>query len=100
MTEDRMRTLIPTEFRAAALEGKGKVRNVSEGGLFVGTSAIPEEGDTVDLELNTPGGLPIKLTGLVWWTTSHDEEAGSQSGFGLRLLDPGDRYLALLASLG
>ena len=95
----RMRTLIPTEFRANALTGKGKVRNVSEGGLFVGTSVIPEEGETVELKLNTPGTPPIEVTGFVWWTTSELDEPNAASGFGLRLLDPDERYLRLLESL-
>jgi Tfp pilus assembly protein PilZ len=99
MTHPRTRTLIPTEFRASALAGVGKVKNVSEGGLFVGTSVIPEEGETVELKLNTPGSPPIEVTGFVWWTTSDSDETNATSGFGLRLLDPDERYLRLLESL-
>ena len=44
MTDERVRTKIPAEFSAGHVSGKGEVRNVSAGGLFVGTLAIPEEG--------------------------------------------------------
>ena len=99
MTRPRMRTQIPTEFRTASLSGKGKVRNVSDGGLFVGTSAIPDAGDSVELRLSAPGEPPIEVTGLVWWTTSHLEAPNAHSGFGLRLLGESEPYLRLLESL-
>lgn len=99
MTEPRTRTAIPTEFRATSLSGTGNVRNVSDGGLFVGTSAIPDEGDSVELKLSAPGEPPIEVTGLVWWTTSHLDVPDAKSGFGLRLLDQTEPYLRLLESL-
>jgi hypothetical protein len=99
MTQPRMRTVIPTEFRATSLSGKGEVRNVSDGGLFVGTSAIPKEGDCVELKLSAPGKPPIEVTGLVWWTTSDLEAPNARSGFGLRLLEQSDQYLRLVESL-
>jgi Tfp pilus assembly protein PilZ len=99
MTQPRMRTVIPTEFHASSLSGRGKVRNVSDGGLFVGTSAIPQEGDTVELKLSAPGKPPIEVTGLVWWTTSNLEAPNARSGFGLRLLDQNEQYLRLVKSL-
>jgi len=99
MTEPRKRTVIPTEFRATGLSGKGNVRNVSDGGLFVRTSAIPDAGDCVELKLNAPGKPPIEVTGLVWWTTSQLEAPNGRSGFGLRLLGQSESYLRLLESL-
>jgi hypothetical protein len=99
MTEPRTRTLIPTEFRAPGLSGKGNVRNVSDGGLFVGTSAIPDEGECVELKINAPGEPLIEVTGLVWWTTSQLEVPNARSGFGLRLLAQSEPYLRLLESL-
>ena len=94
-----MPTAIPTEFRASSLTGRGKVKNVSDGGLFVGTSAIPDEGDTVELTLSAPGETPIEITGLVWWTTSDLEAPNARSGFGLRLLEHSEQYLRLVESL-
>ena len=99
MTEPRTRTAIPTEFRATSLSGTGKVRNVSDGGLFVCTSAIPDEGDSVELKLSAPGEPPVEVTGLVWWTTSHLDAPDARSGFGLRLLAQSEPYLRLLESL-
>ena len=99
MTQPRMPTAIPTEFRAAGLTGRGKVKNVSDGGLFVGTSAIPDEGDTIELTLSAPGETPIEITGLVWWTTSDLEAPNARSGFGLRLLEHSEQYLRLVESL-
>ena len=94
-----MRTVIPTEFRATSLSGKGNVTNVSDGGLFVGTSAIPDEGDSIELKLSAPGEPPIEITGLVWWTTSDLDSPNARSGFGLRLLEQSEQYLRLVESL-
>ena len=99
MAETRLRTLIPTEFRAESLSGAGKVRNVSARGLFVGTRAIPEEGETVELELAEPGWPRISLTGLVWWTAREPGDRNARCGFGLRIVDDNDAYLRLVASL-
>jgi hypothetical protein len=99
MTQPRLRTVIPAEFRATSLSGKGEVRNVSDWGLFVGTSAIPDEGDSVELKLAAPGKPPIEVTGLVWWTTSNLETPNARSGFGLRLLDENEQYLRWVKSL-
>ena len=43
MKDKRRATQIPAEFRAGRIRGRGEVRNVSPGGLFVGTRAVPEE---------------------------------------------------------
>jgi hypothetical protein len=77
----------------------GKVRNLSERGLFVGTGAIPEAGETVEIELAEPGWPRISLTGLVWWTARHPSDRNAHCGFGLRLVDDNDAYLRLVASL-
>ena len=55
MESERVQTRIPAEFRCGCLSGRGEVRNLSEGGLFVGTLAIPEEGSAVELTLSAPG---------------------------------------------
>ena len=99
MTQPRTPTAIPIEFRATSLTGTGQVKNVSEGGLFVGTSAIPNAGDMVELTLSAPGEMPIEIIGLVWWTTSDLEAPDAQSGFGLRLLEHSERYLRLVERL-
>ncbi len=99
MAEARVQTRFPMSFRAESLNGAGKVRNVSEGGLFVITSAIPEEGESIALTLKAPGRLPIRVTGFVWWTTKDRTQPQRRPGFGLRLLDENERYLQLVATL-
>ena len=79
MAERRIRSLIPTQFRTRSLSGVGKVRNLSERGLF--------------------GWPRISLTGLVWWTARHPSDRNAHCGFGLRLVDDNDAYLRLVASL-
>ncbi len=97
MVDTRVRTLIKSEFRARSFAGKGKVRNVSEGGLFVNTLAIPEVGESIALKLTEPGKPPIQVKGFVWWATN--ENRSPQSGFGLRLLEPSTQYLRLVERL-
>ena len=86
MASERIRTSIQTEFRAGTVRGQGKIRNVSDGGMFVGTASLPEEGEMVDLAFRTPKGHPVQVSGFVWWTTRGDP-MGRRPGFGLRVLD-------------
>jgi Tfp pilus assembly protein PilZ len=73
---------------------------MSEGGLFVGTASVPEEGENVDLSFRAPGGDEVSLSGLVWWTTNDGNGKGHRTpGFGLRLLDDSDDFRSLLARL-
>lgn len=96
---ERIRTSLETEFRSGTLRGSGRVENVGEGGLFVGTNTIPDEGDAVELSLRTPRGLEIELSGMVWWTRRSRGSQGA-SGFGLRILDEdGQELRSLLDSL-
>jgi len=100
MTIARIRTCIETEFEAGGRRARGKIKNMSEGGLFVGTTSVPEEGETVDLSFKERGGNEIKLSGLVWWTTNDGNGNGRRTpGFGLRLLDEIDDVRDLLAKL-
>ncbi len=99
MADTRFRTFIPSRFRAGELAGKGKVRNVSQGGLFVLTRAIPEVGESISLRLREPGRPAIEVRGLVWWTTRQCENPSARSGFGLRLLESNAHYRRLVQSL-
>jgi len=96
----RIRTCIETEFEVRGHRAQGKIKNMSEGGLFVGTASIPEEGESVDLTFRAPGGREVRLSGLVWWTTKGGDGKGHRTpGFGLRLLDDSDDFRSLLARL-
>jgi uncharacterized protein (TIGR02266 family) len=97
MTDQRVRTRIPAEFEADGLSGKGEVRNVSDGGLFVGTLAIPQEGSTVAIKMRAPGKADVEVSGLVWWTAEGGQ--ARRPGFGLRVLDDDEGYRRLVASV-
>lgn len=97
MANDRVRTKIPAEFETdGGLKGRGDVRNVSEGGLFVGTLAIPEEGASVVLRICARGKAEVAVSGLVWWTA---HPGTKRPGFGLRILDEYDDYQRMVESL-
>jgi hypothetical protein len=96
----RIRTCIETEFAVGGHRAQGKIKNMSEGGLFVGTTSIPEEGETVDLTFRAPGAKEVRLSGLVWWTTNGaDGKEHRTPGFGLWLLDDSDDFRSFLAEL-
>jgi len=99
MNDERRRTLIPAEFRAGSVRGRGKVRNVSRGGLFVRTRAIPEAGANARVRLVEPGKVPVEVVGLVWWTARPESPLDTKCGFGLRVLDGDDSYHRLVESI-
>ena len=92
MTGRRIRTAIQTEFEAGALQGRGTIRNVAEGGLFVGTTQVPHQGDLVSLSFRDPKGRELDVSGLVWWTTTDEPGLHRAPGFGIRLLDDSEDY--------
>ena len=96
--EHRFRTAIQTEFAAGGLRGTGKIRNVAEGGLFVGTEQLPDQGDTVRVSFRS-NGTSVDVEGLVWWTTEDSPGPHRARGFGMRLLYDSEEYERFLASL-
>jgi uncharacterized protein (TIGR02266 family) len=98
MESGRIRTSIETEFEIDGQRAQGRIKNMSEGGLFVGTASIPEAGENIDLNFRGPGGGVVSLSGLVWWTTN-DGGRHRAPGFGLRLLDDSEELQGLLANL-
>jgi Tfp pilus assembly protein PilZ len=99
MKQRRIRTAIQTEFEAGALRGRGTIRNVAEGGLFVGTTQVPHQGNVVSLSFRDYKGRGHDVSGLVWWTTA-DEPGGHRApGFGVRLLDDTEDYRRFLETL-
>lgn len=92
----RIPTCIEAHFQSGGRSGTGTIKNVSEGGLYVRATAIPEEGESLDLRFRLPGRGEVKLTGLVWWTRC--EGNGGRGGFGLRILDESRELRELLES--
>ena len=99
MTDRRIRTAIQAEFEAGALHGRGKIRNVADGGLFVGTAQVPNTGELVSLSFRDPRGRALDVHGLVWWTTSDEPGTHRAPGFGMRLLEHSDAYSRFIDSL-
>jgi hypothetical protein len=97
MTDDRVATQIPALWRAGSFRGRGQVQNVSEGGLFLETLSIPEEGEAVEVTLQAPGKAEVEVRGLVWWTAAPG--LASPCGFGLRVLYEDEGYQTLLHSV-
>jgi Tfp pilus assembly protein PilZ len=99
MARRRIRTVIQTEFEAGRLHGRGKIRNLAEGGLFVGTTQVPRQGDLVTLSFRDHKGRELGVSGLVWWTTADEPGSHRAPGFGIRLLEDSDDYHRFLDSL-
>jgi hypothetical protein len=100
MIERRIKTVFPAVFQTHGRGGKGEVRNVSNGGLFVRTALPPDEGSAVSIRLTPPGKVPVEVSGLVWWRTDATLVGTGRSGFGLRILNDDEAYHRLVASLG
>jgi hypothetical protein len=99
MNDERRTTQIPAEFRAGEIQGRGEVRNVSPGGLFVGTRVIPEEGASAKVRIVAPGKVPVEVMGLVWWVVRSEVPWDGRSGFGLRVLDEDEGYRRFVDSI-
>jgi len=88
----RISTVLMTKFKACGKLAEGKIRNLSLGGLFVGTSSIPPMGETVKLRFRMPDGETVDVAGMVWWNTKECAGRHRMPGFGLRLIDSGSDY--------
>jgi uncharacterized protein (TIGR02266 family) len=93
MEGKRVSTVLMARFAACGKLAEGKIRNLSLGGLFVGTSSIPPEGESVRVRFRLPnGGAEVDVAGMVWWTTRSSGGRHRVPGFGLRLIDADPTY--------
>jgi uncharacterized protein (TIGR02266 family) len=99
MEDKRISTVLPARFRARGRTCMGKIRNVSQGGLFVGTQAIPPQGESVRVRFRLPDGGTADVSGLVWWSTAQGEGHHRVSGFGLRLIQSNRAYRKALTRM-
>ena len=91
--KNRARTSIPVEFQVGAQKASGKIKNVGPDGLFVGSRAIPDQGEPVSLQVSFPDQAPIEVMGIVWWTTQDQPDRQFKvPGFGLRLIEENEAY--------
>ena len=78
----------------------GVVINVSQGGIFVQTSAAPRRGASVALELNPPGDeAAIPLQAEVVWRRMVPQQlrATAQGGVGMKIVRADENYYGALA---
>jgi hypothetical protein len=92
----RARTSFQAEFSAGDVQGKGKIKNVGEGGLFVETDELPPQGEFARIRFNAPTG-PLVVSGMIWWTTGSRRQGGH--GFGVRLLEANAEYDSMVSGL-
>jgi uncharacterized protein (TIGR02266 family) len=92
MEGKRVSTVLVAKFKACGKLADGKIRNLSLGGLFVGTRSIPPTGETVRVRFRMPDGHLVDVSGMVWWTTRQSDGPHRVPGFGLRLMDRHPRY--------
>ena len=72
-------------------EGRGLIRDVSHGGLFVRSAELLPPGTPVAAAVTTPAGCRAVLEGEVCWNTAH-VRSRLEPGFGLRLTKKSDEY--------
>jgi Tfp pilus assembly protein PilZ len=78
----------------------GVVLNLSQGGLFVQTSAAPGRGASVALELNPPGAeATIPLQAEVVWRRVVPQQlrASAQGGMGMKIVCADENYYGALS---
>jgi hypothetical protein len=98
----RIRTpdTIPALYRVGTARGGGSIRDLSPGGLFVLSPMLPSEGEPIAVAFRAPDGRGIAVRGIVRWNTATEGARGARrAGFGVELIDAGDDYHALVATL-
>ena len=68
-------------FRAGAREGRGVVRDVSLGGLFVNSALLLPTGTQIRANLTTASGWSFQVHGVVRWNTNVTTCEREESGF-------------------
>ena len=96
----RIAKRIPCSVGIGEQRHNGLVLNVSQGGLFVQTSAVMPAGEAVVLKLTPPEGADaIPVQARVVWKRSvpHELRTSAQGGIGLRIEQADERYFQHLA---
>ena len=83
---------VPISFESGDLRGKGHVKNVSKGGLFVRADALPEPGSEVRVLFHTQQGRKVEIHGIVVWSTAELEQPDARPGFGLRFEGASEQF--------
>ncbi len=87
-------TRVPASFEAGTLRGKGHVKNVSKGGLFLRSETLPPSGSQVRVLFHSGEGRKVEVNGIVAWSTNDlPGETDARPGFGIRFHELSDEYL-------
>ncbi len=87
-------TRVPASFESATTRGKGHVKNVSKGGLFLRSETLPPSGSEIRVLFHSREGRKVEVNGIVAWTTNDlPKEADARPGFGIRFHELSDEYL-------
>lgn len=79
-------------FKAGNARGRGVVRDISVGGLFVRSSLLPPDGESIRVHLITGSGFSFDVQGVVVWNTRDARHHPETSGFGVRLTSHSDAF--------
>ena len=96
-SRERGVSLESIQFESASASGTGRLVNAGTTGAFIGTDALPSEGQYVVLALGGAGSRPLEVEGRVRW--SGDRLSDGVRGFGVEVSDPPQEYLDLVESL-
>jgi hypothetical protein len=86
----RKTCFLPVRFGNERTRRKGTTVNLSREGMFIGTPAPLEAGESIRLHLSA-GDQMVPLRGIVIWNRRR-QEAGRPLGMGVRLVDPAPAY--------
>ncbi len=86
-------TRVPASFESGELRGKGHVKNVSKGGLFLRTDALPEAGSEVRVLFHTQLARKVEIRGIVVWSTAELDQPDARPGFGVRFEGASEQFL-------
>lgn len=95
----RISKRMPCAVRVDGRRYSGVVLNVSQGGLFIQTSAAPGRGEPVELELSAPeSSRSIPVVGKVVWkrVVPHQLRSMARGGVGVRIDRADESYYVLL----
>jgi uncharacterized protein (TIGR02266 family) len=84
---DRIPYSVRVEFRTASSFLVAYSVNLSRGGLFLESDQDLPAGSAIEVVIDVPGAIPIKLTGVVAWQRTEDSAEGPR-GLGIELVDP------------
>ena len=100
--EPRFRHRIPCSLSIGGRQHSALVLNVSNGGLFVRTTAVARRGDAVEIDLpleRNPAPVGLRAQ-VVWHRVAHSAaRLVADGGLGLRLTEPPQEYRAFLGGL-